>query len=340
MACSIQFIFRHPIPGFYSIEELFQEYARSLSPDFSTECRTLPYPGTGFWNRCLNLWITWRHRPPGPGLTHITGDVHYLALVLPVRSTLLTIHDCTILQQTRGWRRWLIWFFWFYLPVRRLCYITVVSEETKRSLLEWVSVNPRKIHVIPNGLIGDFHPKTTPFQSELPTILVVGTTPNKNLYRVIEALKIIPCQLCILGELQPAQELALQNARLSYTQKTGLNRAEVARVYSSCDFLLYPSLQEGFGLPILEAQASGIPVITSNLSAMPATAGSGACFVDPYEVVEIQKAVVKVIRDAAYREGLVREGLENLKRFSLGEILKQYEQLYLEMLPSFSLPNH
>lgn len=338
MPCPIQFIFRYPVSGFYSIEELFQQYARSLSLDFSSACWTLPYPGTGFWNRCLNLWSAWRHSRTG--LVHVTGDVHYVALVLPVRSTLLTIHDCTILQQTRGWKRRLIWFFWFYLPVRRLRYITVVSEETKRSLLDWVTVDPRKIRVIPNALIGDFQRKTTPFHSEQPTILLVGTTPNKNLYRIIEALKTISCQVCILGELQPAQVQALQNAGLSYTQTTGLSRAEVAKVYLSCDLLLYPSLQEGFGLPILEAQASGIPVITSTVSAMPATAGSGACLVDPYQVEQIQKAVVKVINDPDYRAELVQKGFENLPRFSLGVILKQYEQLYRDMLQPYSFPNH
>ena len=88
------------------------------------------------------------------------------------------------------------------------------------------------------------------------------------------------------------------------------------------------SLLEGFGLPILEAQATGRPVITSNLSSMPEVAGNGALLVDPYDVNAIRKGILRIIQDGALRENLIVKGLENVKRFSPQKVADAYVELY------------
>ena len=104
--------------------------------------------------------------------------------------------------------------------------------------------------------------------------------------------------------------------------------------YNVAKVFVYPSLYEGFGLPILEAQACGCPVITSNVSSMPEVAGESAILVDPYNVEEIASAIHKVSLDKNLRDNLIQKGFENCKRFSwqrcAEETLKVYEEVYNE----------
>jgi glycosyltransferase involved in cell wall biosynthesis len=91
---------------------------------------------------------------------------------------------------------------------------------------------------------------------------------------------------------------------------------DLPKIYNLADLLLFPSLYEGFGLPILEAQACGCPVLTSNVTSCPEVAGDGAHIVDPYSVDEIRDGILKIIKDNNYKEQLIKKGFENIKRFS------------------------
>jgi glycosyltransferase involved in cell wall biosynthesis len=92
--------------------------------------------------------------------------------------------------------------------------------------------------------------------------------------------------------------------------------------------LLFASTYEGFGLPIIEAQAVGRPVITSDLCSMPEAAGGAACLVDPYDVAAIRQAVLRVMEDHEYRDDLIARGLVNVERFRASKVAAQYAQLY------------
>jgi glycosyltransferase involved in cell wall biosynthesis len=92
--------------------------------------------------------------------------------------------------------------------------------------------------------------------------------------------------------------------------------------------VVFASLYEGFGLPILEAQAVGRPVITSNFGAMREAAGDGALFVDPYSVQEIRAAILRIKNEPALREELVRKGRENVERFRADAIALKYAEIY------------
>ena len=106
---------------------------------------------------------------------------------------------------------------------------------------------------------------------------------------------------------------------------------DIINLYKIADIVTFVSKYEGFGVPILEAQATGRPVITSNLSPMKEVAGKGAIFVDPYNVEDIRVAVKTIIFDAEFRQKLVKQSLENVKKYSAKSIAEKYIQLYKQI---------
>jgi len=110
-----------------------------------------------------------------------------------------------------------------------------------------------------------------------------------------------------------------------------LTDEELVAAYQRCDMVVFASLYEGFGLPILEAQAIGRPVITSNFGAMREAAGDGALFVDPYSVDEIRAAILRIKNEPALREELVCKGRENVERFRAPVVAARYAELYRQI---------
>ena len=118
---------------------------------------------------------------------------------------------------------------------------------------------------------------------------------------------------------------------IEYSSVADISGAEIVREYERSDMLAFVSTYEGFGLPILEANAVGRPVITGNILSMPEVSGKAACLVDPYRIEDIRAGILRVIDDDAYREQLIAYGRENVKRFSARTIAKQYALLYEEL---------
>ncbi|MFZ4562933.1 MAG: glycosyltransferase family 4 protein [Bacteroidales bacterium] len=107
--------------------------------------------------------------------------------------------------------------------------------------------------------------------------------------------------------------------------------SELPALYALSTIFLYPSLRESFGIPMLEAMACGIPVITSNTSSMPEVGGNAALYVDPYKPEEITTAIKKLLAEPLLRESLIRNGFENARKFSWAAMAKNVLNLYQEV---------
>lgn len=318
---------RLPAPGGFSIERLFKTIRANLEDWCSIRVIQCPTPGHSRLWLLRGLWRAIRCAGEGE-VNHIVGDVHYAALGLPAERTIVTVHDLNHLDQLRGWRRILFQWLYFSWPLRRCRFVTAISEHTRQRLVELFPFVMQKVTVIPDCVPGDFRPLPKPFNASCPRILQVGTAPHKNLERVAQALKGERCVLHVVGRLSPRQRQFLDDLGIRYENGVDLSDEELLRTYEQADLVVFVSLAEGFGLPILEAQAIGRPVVTSDLSPMRDVAGGAACLVDPRNVDSIRAGIRRVIKDSNYREGLVELGLRNVVQYQPQVVASRYARLY------------
>jgi glycosyltransferase involved in cell wall biosynthesis len=259
---------------------------------------------------------------------HITGDIHYMAIFLFWKKIIVTVHDCNHYEDLTGIRQKIMGFVWYTLPLRIADKVTVISPYAKEQLCGYFNFNFLKIVVIPNS----FHPiKKVDYKKKENkfTILSVGSLRIKNRKRLIEAVKGLPdVELSLIGKLSDELTSLLKTYNIVYKNYYFISRQELGNYYNSADVLFFASIKEGFGLPILEAQSCGLPVITSNTTSMPYVAASGACIVDPYEVAAIRKAILKIKDDLEYRQEIISNGFENIKRFKEATFVLAFKDLY------------
>lgn len=266
---------------------------------------------------------------------------------LPLRvscPTVGTVHDISSIHMERKYDPVRECYFKRVLPflVRRLDHIISVSEATKLDLVNFAGVPPERVTVIPHGVDGTtFHPcsKEQAFSRlaarypiQHPYILYVSRIehPGKNHVRLIKAFARLRTQMGSGHQLvfagadwSRADEVRRAARDCGFADNivfTGfVPAADLPDLYCGADVFVFPSLWEGFGMPILEAMASGTPVACSNLSSMPEVAGDAAMMFDPYDEEALTAALHKLTTDNGSRSHFIEKGLERGRCFNWKE---------------------
>ena len=315
--------------GNYSVEFIFKDVAERLKDRIIERSAISRYESNGFFKRLYNsIEAVFRQGD----VNHVTGDINFIGILLRKKRTVQTILDCGQVHAAKGLRKAVLKLFWISLPVKRCRYVTAISTATKNEILKYVDCDPHKIVVIPVAISENFKRNDKPFNKKNPRILQIGTAHNKNIERLLEALHGIECELIIVGKRNIEYENKIKESGIHCSYLSGLTDEEMRSQYQLADIIVLPSTYEGFGMPILEAQAVGRPVLTSNISSMPEVAGDAACLVNPYDVQDIRAGIYRIISDEGYRNHLIQKGFENIKRYNPERIATDYYDLYKKVI--------
>ena len=281
---------------------------------------------------------------------------HYVLPALTTTRSVVTIHDCIHLMFPEYLRRRLghayahasLW-----TAAHKSDRIFTVSEQSKRDILKFFKVPPDKIVVTPNAIDDRFSVAPSEeyavqirerYQLSHAYLLYVGNIkPHKNLERLIEAFHLVRAQgrpeleLLIIGdEISKMQSLrrAVHKYQLHrYVRFLGfVPDKTLAVLYRLASVFVFPSLYEGFGLPPLEAMASGTPVVTSNVSSLPEVVGDAAVLVDPYSAEAIADGILSVLRSSHLRDDLRERGFARVKAYSWQRSVQRVRDVYGEVL--------
>jgi glycosyltransferase involved in cell wall biosynthesis len=281
---------------------------------------------------------------------------HYVLPALTPSKTVVTIHDCIHLMFPEYQRHRLGYAYArasLYTAAHKSDRIFTVSEQSKRDILKFFKVPPDKIVVTPNAIDDRFrelpseeHVMQTRerYQLSHSYLLYVGNIkPHKNLERLIEAFHLVRTQgrgeleLIIIGD-----EISKLQALRRAVHKYDIHRyvrflgyvpdKTLAVLYRLASVFVFPSLYEGFGLPPLEAMASGTPVVTSNVSSLPEVVGDAAILVDPYSAEAIADGILTVLRSTHLREELRQRGLKRAQEYSWARSVHRVREIYGQVL--------
>lgn len=320
---------RVSLPGRYSLERVFDDVCEALPDDIDASIVHLPFDSRGLAPRLRNLAFTARLRAD---VIHVTGDVQYCALAVRRRRCVLTVLDLESLERLRGLRKQALSLLWFRLPTWWAGRVTTISRATREDLVRHLPSRAAKTTVVPCPVGPAFLQARRPPRRQHPAqVLQIGTAPNKNLERLVDALGPLPVHLRIVGTPTEAQRTLLEASPVPYSLVRNLSEDELIREYLASDVLTFVSTYEGFGLPIVEAQALGLPVITSDRSSMPEVAGDGALLVDPGSTLAIRAAVVRVLESPDLAEELVARGRRNVQSYLPEAVAAGYAEVYRAM---------
>jgi glycosyltransferase involved in cell wall biosynthesis len=324
---NINYIFRKKSMG-YSIETVFINIISGLPDHFVAKLIYVPHNRSNIITIIRNaLFLFFRKSK----LIHITGDVHYAAIFARGKK-ILTIHDVYSILKGSVFKRFLLELLYFKIPALFVERITVVSEFTKLELLEIIPFAKDKVRVIYNPINRSIYYVKKDFNEDKPVILHIGTSENKNLLRLSEALLNIKCKLIVVGSLTLTQLKSLEFNQIDYDNVVDISYEEMAELYRNCDVVSFPSLYEGFGMPILEGNMAGRVVLTSNICSMPEIASNAAFFVDPFDVKSIRDGFLKIFSDKNLRLDLINNGFNNIDRFTVETVSAKYADLYEELI--------
>lgn len=307
-----------------------QEWFYHLPPNF--KLRVIPFPK--FWTQ---LRLSWEM------ITHPVDALVILASVLPLwhpRNSIFTAHDIAyefFPQAFTGFmRNYLVWSTRF--AVRHAARVLAVSEATKKDLVRVYNADPHKIAVTHLGFdAAKFHPRS--YGEVQPVldkygltyqkyILFVGTIqPRKNIERLVEAVHKLRKQnhieekLAVFGGRGWLWEPIVKKIKMIGLDGSAkyfdyVDEKDLQFIYAGAKVFTLPALYEGFGIPPLEAMASGVPVVVSNVSSLPEVVGEAGVLVDPNSADSIADGILKVLVHEDLRRDMISDGLEQAKKFT------------------------
>ena len=327
----------------------------------------LPPLGPNFHVTALpfnDIWLArlW-HRARAPlSVEWLTGPLdifHSPDFTLPPTRrgtrTLLTVHDLTFVRDPASAAPGLLRYLTDVVPrsVARAQHVIAVSQATRTDLMELYNTPPEKISVIYEGVSDDFAPITDPAAlaavraqyhlGDAPFILAVGTLqPRKNYTRLIQAFSSLVIRhpsvhLVIAGGpgwLSDSIFAEVERLRLPgrVLFPGFVTDADLPALYSAARALAYPSIYEGFGLPLLEAMACGTPVVTSTAACLPEIAGGAALLVSPTDVDALAHALDQLLSAETLRADLIAKGLARAREFTWAQAAKEVLGLYARVI--------
>lgn len=319
-------LLRRSLPGQFSIERLFSDVAANFGPDVRADVVHAPHQSRGVLRRIKNIVFAARLRAD---VIHVAGDIQYCAIGVRRRRCVLTVADLGSMRRLRGLRRAVFFLLWYRLPCAWATRVTTISPFIATELVAALPRVAAKISVIPCPVGQAFtRGLAETHERELSRVLQIGTAPNKNVDRLASALAGLDVELRIVGPLNDAQSLLVGQSGVRYTSVRDLSDDNLVSEYRTADVLTFVSTYEGFGLPIIEAQSVGLPVVTSRIEPTAWVAGDGALLVDPYDIDEIVRAVRRVLTDASTRSSLQRAGFANVRRFQPAHVAEAYAAVY------------
>ncbi|MDD4892787.1 MAG: glycosyltransferase family 1 protein [Candidatus Rickettsiella isopodorum] len=269
--------------------------------------------------------------------------------------SIVIIHDLLHIMDPKVYNRFDSFYMQLAIPfsVKKADIVVTVSENTKKDLLKITGINEKKIHVIHEAadekyrviqnhneakrqLLHKYH-ITSPF------LLYVGSlSPRKNIPCLIKAFEIlnktnnVPRQLVLAGGKSWKEKEILRLIRISPQSKninlTGfITDDDLPLIYNQAELFIYPSLYEGFGLPILEAMACGCPVVSSNSSSLPEVAGDAALYFDPTNEHELVNKLCAVAANDELKKNLITRGLVRAKQFKWEYVAQSIIKIYHEL---------
>jgi glycosyltransferase involved in cell wall biosynthesis len=269
-----------------------------------------------------------------PAVTHFQ---HVVAPRSPSR-TVLTIHDLSFEHDPKlmGPRDRFLFQTMVPRSIRRADRVIAVSNQTKQDLVEHYDVEVCKIAVIPNGVDEAFRPEG-PARDATPYLLFVGALqPRKDPLAAIEALSLADSDLRLVlvgpdkGSAADARRAVARLGLGGRVEFAGhVEKPALAALYRGAQALVFPSRYEGFGLPVLEAMASGTPVVATSAGAIPEVAGQAAVLVDPGDPVALAGGIERALAD---RERFSRAGLERARLYTWTETARRTLGVYRELL--------
>jgi len=306
-------------------------------PIIQKELRCPSYMSQNIWDQVIfpHIAVPIAIKKVRPDVIHYTNNMmSFWDTKIP---SIVTIHDMTpfILPDSFTYLHGAYHRAYFQFAVKKAVRIITISENSKNDICRILKVKEKKVVVIPNasflagqGDVIEYVDLENTLGVKLPFILYVGAIhPRKNVGRIIEAFSQlkqknkIPHKLVIAGSLRWQFDRTLKCDGFDIVKDdiifTGrVSDSVLINLYKQCAVFVYPSLYEGFGLPVLEAMSAGAPVVTSNTSALPEVAGDAAILVNPEDVGEIASAILRIINDTTLADELRRMGFERSAKFS------------------------